>query len=1247
MSLSNAVTQSEGNSGTTAFVWTLTLNRDGSTAAYPYNWAVSGSGTNAANAADFGGTFPSGSGTFASGETSKTITVLVAGDTAVEPNDTFTLTVTASGLTTVTSTGTISNDDTASTWYDTTTAMDIDEAGNRAWVAGTGEVALSTLISNHPTSTANRGAKFVGNPSPKPTAIGALDTALRAATGTIMVETQTAAADSVGNARIIGGTGFHGIINMVDMDRATSFNGTDSTPAAIAGAGTFLGPSRTAVRWGASNSRRAICVNGGNIATASTGTAPPAAIYIGVPGSYQTDTQSLQGYSRRIKVWAAEASDAEMVSRTTVSFPAGPANLSVPKIIVDTDLAQDVDDMGALAVLIAAHKRGDCQIIGVITTTPFIYSAPCARATLNTLGLTGVPVGAYMGSVGFNGSAYAQQIASEFGQSGKTRADFPDAVTLMRQLLAANSNVVINTIGGFQSVAALLQSPADGISSMTGMQLVTAKVDRLVMMGGIMSVTEGAPQFYNNEFNFQEAPTTTAYVLANWPTKRIISDWRMGNVVNTIPPSSDSPTTNPFKRAYDLFAPPAAGRGSWDPIATLFAIYGTSGGMMTYAHSGGTLTYTNPTMSYDPETPGLDTFIWRNKAYTIAQMKARIEADMTLPTGSVVVDGDSIPAGQFSSPSSYVAVRMLGYGAGLAILNPSVSGETMATGRTRLINGEYDSGYVSVGPSIFVEEKGINDLSDTGGSTSATALYAILTDVVARAKAKGFYVIACTLLPRKLGVYGWSSAQEAQRVAYNDLVRGNAAGADGIMDQAANPTMGDAANSTNNTALYADGLHPTNAGQDALVPTWRNAIAAQVFKVKRDPTAASNNLRFTAVAPVTETANGTGYNYKASGTGFFGQNGYAYSNAVIAANADGAVVATIPGAPGTACGILMGVSASASPTAFSQLVIGLYTGNTPSTYVAVDKGTASKATTVAWAANDVIRFRRAGTTYYAEVSKDNGSTWVVAYTVTGGATGVLSAYLESGENSAGGTIALPRIGAVSAAFTKPTDANVQPYVWGNPSDASSVTSSGGAVSAVANKGSSGGSASQATAANQPGLSTLAGRTALLFDSGTKYLDQASVNNGPYFDLWMTVSIASGIPADARMAVLTSTQAEDFNGVGGLGVTPTSTQVAAFRDAGNGGNVFADYAGRDTLAVVRITGGASVPLTVTVNNGTPVVSTRTITQNLASLVLRLGAGKTSSGANNPYRGKIAEWATFHAAIDAASVAGMWTYMARSA
>ena len=112
-----SVSQNEGNSSNTAFTYTVT--RSGNTAgASSASYAVTGSGANPATAADFaGGVFPTGTVSFAAGETSKTITVNVAGDTAVESNEGFTLTLSnpSAGTTigTATATGTILNDDTA------------------------------------------------------------------------------------------------------------------------------------------------------------------------------------------------------------------------------------------------------------------------------------------------------------------------------------------------------------------------------------------------------------------------------------------------------------------------------------------------------------------------------------------------------------------------------------------------------------------------------------------------------------------------------------------------------------------------------------------------------------------------------------------------------------------------------------------------------------------------------------------------------------------------------------------------------------------------------------------------------------------------------------------------------------------------------------------------------------------------------------------------------------------------------
>jgi hypothetical protein len=108
--------QLEGNSGTKPFTFTVT--RSGTTTgANNVNWAVTGSGTNPADAEDFfnGAVLPSGTVSFAAGETSKVITVNVQGDTTVEPDENFTVTLSnptnGATITTATAIGTIRNDD--------------------------------------------------------------------------------------------------------------------------------------------------------------------------------------------------------------------------------------------------------------------------------------------------------------------------------------------------------------------------------------------------------------------------------------------------------------------------------------------------------------------------------------------------------------------------------------------------------------------------------------------------------------------------------------------------------------------------------------------------------------------------------------------------------------------------------------------------------------------------------------------------------------------------------------------------------------------------------------------------------------------------------------------------------------------------------------------------------------------------------------------------------------------------------
>ncbi|WP_461506297.1 choice-of-anchor Q domain-containing protein [Rhodopirellula baltica] len=78
----------EGDSGTTAFTFTVTRSEN-TIGTVTVDYSVVGSGDNPADASDFGGTLPTGTVTFADGESTATITVNVSGDNQVEPNESF------------------------------------------------------------------------------------------------------------------------------------------------------------------------------------------------------------------------------------------------------------------------------------------------------------------------------------------------------------------------------------------------------------------------------------------------------------------------------------------------------------------------------------------------------------------------------------------------------------------------------------------------------------------------------------------------------------------------------------------------------------------------------------------------------------------------------------------------------------------------------------------------------------------------------------------------------------------------------------------------------------------------------------------------------------------------------------------------------------------------------------------------------------------------------------------------------
>jgi len=254
--------------------------------------------------------------------------------------------------------------------------------------------------------------------------------------------------------------------------------------------------------------------------------------------------------------------------------------VSLPKVIFDTDLDSDVDDIGALAMLLNLHKAGVIELAGVIVTSDDPYAPVCASAINTFYGLPGIPVGFLKSQHRLNNhSRYTRFIAEEFPSCLKTWQDAEDAVLLYRRLLAGYSQeeVVIITVGHLTSLQGLLQSGPDEISPLTGEELVNSRVKQWICMGG--HYPEG------KEANFYRPdPLSTVYCVKNWKKEVLFCGWEAGNPVitgadrlkNALAPG------HPVYRGYELYNG-FAGRQSWDQVAVLMMLE-VSGQFFTFVN---------------------------------------------------------------------------------------------------------------------------------------------------------------------------------------------------------------------------------------------------------------------------------------------------------------------------------------------------------------------------------------------------------------------------------------------------------------------------------------------------------------------------------------------------------------------------------------------------------------------------------------------------------------------------------------
>lgn len=244
------------------------------------------------------------------------------------------------------------------------------------------------------------------------------------------------------------------------------------------------------------------------------------------------------------------------------------------KIIFDTDMGPDYDDVGAITVLHALAAKGECEILATMASDGYPTIAPTIEVFNRYFQQPDIPIGV----PGPDAPSFScpnhwnDSLTINYLPKIKTNKDYPSATEVYRKVLASqkDNSVVIVTVGFISNLAELLKSGPDQYSKLSGKELVAKKVKRWVAMAG------GFPEF--SEFNVNQHPKASLYAFENWPAPILFSGFEIGVKIMTgnkvaTQGTKGSPVQWAYKYCLSTYEDrKSENRNSWDHTAVLCAV---------------------------------------------------------------------------------------------------------------------------------------------------------------------------------------------------------------------------------------------------------------------------------------------------------------------------------------------------------------------------------------------------------------------------------------------------------------------------------------------------------------------------------------------------------------------------------------------------------------------------------------------------------------------------------------------------
>ena len=250
------------------------------------------------------------------------------------------------------------------------------------------------------------------------------------------------------------------------------------------------------------------------------------------------------------------------------------------KIIFDTDMGNDVDDVVALDMLYKYQDEGTIDLLGVLSSKREGGSVKFIDAMNTLYGYPNIPVGIakiypeenYVDTATSKRLNYADWVVANYKYK-HTITDWdsvPDGYKLLRQLLAKeeDKSVVVVAVGFSTNLARMMESQGDEFSPLGGKELFAKKVEKVVIMAGNFAEMRA-------EYNVRKDHFAAVKFYAECPVPMYFTDYMLGRTIlypwQAVYEGFKYCENHPLVVAFEYYQKMPYNRPLWDPTAVLFA----------------------------------------------------------------------------------------------------------------------------------------------------------------------------------------------------------------------------------------------------------------------------------------------------------------------------------------------------------------------------------------------------------------------------------------------------------------------------------------------------------------------------------------------------------------------------------------------------------------------------------------------------------------------------------------------------